>query len=267
MRSRPRNAPSADTRTADVSRVARSGHRCAATIATLFALACATALPLPAAAQANAANAASVDPRPRLNLDAAAYRDVVQDRIIVTLYAERESPQPAAGQAQVSALLNPVLERLRSHPELEVESTGYRTDPVWQQSRIVGWRTRASVQITASPSADFNRLIGELATTLNIQSVAHTLSRDARIAVEHELITEAIEAFHAKARTAAKALGFGSYEIREISIGGSGHFPPQPVARMSMARAASSDEAVPLPTSEGKTTVTTTVNGSVALVR
>lgn len=266
MRSRPRNAPSADTRTADASRVARSGHRWAATIAMLFALACATALPLPAAAQANAANAAAVDPRPRLNLDAAAYRDVVQDRIIVTLYAERESPQPAAGQAQVSALLNPVLERLRSHPELEVESTGYRTDPVWQQSRIVGWRTRASVQITASPSAEFNRLIGELATTLNIQSVAHTLSRDARIAVEHELITEAIEAFHAKARTAAKALGFGSYEIREISIGGSGHFPPQPVPRM-MARAASSDEAVPLPTSEGKTTVTTTVNGSVALVR
>lgn len=242
-------------------------RRYAPMISMLLALGCASAIPIPVAAQAGAsANTAAVDPRPRLNLDAAAYRDVVQDRIIVTLYAERESPQPAAGQTQVSELLNPVLERLRARPELEVESTGYRTDPVWQQSRIVGWRTRASVQITAKPSSEFNRLIGELATTLNIQSVAYTLSRDARLAVERELISEAVGAFHAKAQTATKALGFGSYEIREISIGGSGHFPPQPVARM-MARAASSDEAAPLPSAEGKTTVTTMVNGSVSLVR
>lgn len=267
MRRFSRPAPLAETRTADAGRASPAGRRYAPMLPMLLALACFSTFPSLVAAQPGAtASAAAVDPRPRLNLDATAYRDVVQDRIIVTLYAERESPQPAAGQTQVSELLNPVIERLRAHPELEVESTGYRTDPVWQQSRIVGWRTRASVQITAKPSADFNRLIGELATTLNIQSVAHTLSRDARIAIERELITEAVEAFHGKAQTAAKALGFGSYEIREISIGGSGHFPPQPVARMSMARAAS-DEAAPLPSAEGKTTVTTTINGSVSLVR
>lgn len=208
-----------------------------------------------------------VDLRPRLNLDASAWREVVQDRVVVTVYAEQESPEPAAGQAQVSRRLAPALERLRGNPELEVQSAGYRTEPVWQKSRIVGWRTRGALQITGKPSESFNALVGELATTLNLQSVTYLLSREARLAVEQELIGQAVKAFHEKADTAARALGFRGYEVREISIAGSPG-GPEPIPRpMMMARAASADEAVPLPGAEGRTTVTTTVSGSVVLVR
>ncbi len=206
-----------------------------------------------------------VDLRPRLNLDASAWREVVQDRVVATLYAERESPEPAAGQSQVSQLLAPVLERLKKTSDVEVQSAGYRTDPVWQQGRIVGWRTRGALQLTGKPSESFNALLGELAATLNVQSVAYLLSREARLAVEQELIGQAVQAFHAKADAAARALGFRSYEVREVSIGGSGPIGPEPKTMM-MARAAA-DESVPLPVAEGRTTVTTTVSGSVVLVR
>ncbi|MDT3679408.1 MAG: SIMPL domain-containing protein [Burkholderiaceae bacterium] len=223
---------------------------------------------LPATAQpADAFHAQPVDLRPRLNLDASAWREVVQDRVVATLYAERESPQPAAGQEQVSRLLAPVLERLKGESGIEVQSAGYRTDPVWQQSRIVGWRTRGALQLTAKPSESFNALVGELATTLNVQSVAYLLSREARLEVEQELIGQAVQAFHAKAGAAARALGFRGYEVREVSIAGSGPVGPEPVAKMMMSRAAAADEAVPLPGAEGRTTVTTTVSGSVALTQ
>lgn len=208
-----------------------------------------------------------VDLRPRLNLDASAWREVVQDRVVVTLYAERESPEPAAGQAQVSKLLAPALERLKNTPEVEVQTAGYRTDPVWQQSRIVGWRTRGALQLTGKPSESFNKLVGELATSLNVQSVSYLLSREARLAVEQELIGEAVQAFHAKAEAGVRALGFRSYEVREVSIGGSGPILPEPTPRMMMARAAGADESAPLPGAEGRTTVTTTVSGNVVLLR
>lgn len=209
-----------------------------------------------------------IDQRPRLNLDASAWRDVAQDRVVVTLYAEHESPEPAAGQAQVSRVLAPVLERLKDTPDVEVKSAGYRTDPVWQQSRIVGWRTRGALELTSKPSEAFNALVGDLATTLNVQAVSYHLSREAQRAVEHELIGEAVQAFHAKAEVSARALGFRGYEIREVSIGGSGPIIPQPMPRtMMMSRAADAAESVPLPGAEGKTTVTVMVSGSVALTR
>jgi predicted secreted protein len=236
----------------------------AAIAATLVA-----AAPLAASAQDDSARPHHrVERAPQLSVSATAYRDVVQDRITVTLYAERESPQPAAGQAQVSELLGPVIARLKARDGLEVRTSGYRTDPVWQQSRIVGWRTRGSIQVSAPPSEDFNRLIGELAATLNVESVTSWLSREAQLAVERELIAEAVAAFRAKADTASRALGFTDYTVRDVSIDTPGSVSPEPMPRAMMSRAVSADAApVPLPAAEGKTTVTVTVSGRVALRR
>lgn len=242
-------------------------HRAAmrASLAIVATLVAATASPA-YAQDARADRAQRVERAPQLSVAATAYRDVPQDRVTVTLYAERESPQPAAGQAQVSELLGPVLERLKARPDLEVQSSGYRTDPVWQQSRIVGWRTRGSLQVSAQPSESFNRLVGELATKLNVESVAYWLSRPAQLAIERELIAEAVAAFRAKADTAAKALGFRTYSVRTVSVDGAGPIRPEPVPKVMMSRAASAESApVPLPGAEGKTTVTVSVSGSVAL--
>lgn len=236
--------------------------------ATALALVLGTALgagvAVPAAAQEAASPGARLARAPQLSVSATAYRDVPQDRITVTLYVERESAQPAAGQAQVSELLGPVLARLKARSDLEVQGSGYRTDPVWQQSRIVAWRTRGGLDVSAAPSEAFNQLIGELATRLNVQSVAYSLSRDARLAVEHELIAEAVGAFRAKAGTGARALGFRGYTVRDVSIGDSGPMRPEPVPKMMMARA-SEAAPVPLPAAEGKTAVSVTVSGSVTL--
>lgn len=208
------------------------------------------------------------DAPPRLSLSASASRDVVHDRIAVVLYAEREAPQPAEAQRQVSERLAPVLDRLKSEAGLEVQSAGYRTNPVWQESRVVGWRTHGSIRVSGKPSEAFNRLIGELAGELNVESLEMSLSREARIAAEQELIAQAVAAFRARAQVTAKELGFRGYSIHEVALDGSGPMPPQPIARMAMSRARGDEAApVPLPATEGKTTVTVTMSGSVTLER
>lgn len=201
-----------------------------------------------------------------LSVSASAYRDVEQDRVTVTLYAERESPTPAPGQTQVSQALGPVIELLKARGNLEVQTAGYQTNPVWQQSRVVGWRTRGSIRITTQPSEEFNRLIGELAGKLNIESITYSLSRETQLAVEQSLIAEAVQAFRAKAGAATKALGFRGFAVRDVSIDGAAPPPPQPMPRMmAMARDAAAAEIAPLPSAQGKATVSVTVSGTVAL--
>lgn len=203
---------------------------------------------------------------PQLTLSADAWREVAQDRVSVTLYSSHEAPEPGPAQARVNEQLDPVLQRLKERKDLEVQSAGYRTDPVWKDSRIVAWRARGAIRLTAAPSADFNKLVGELAGTLNVESVAYFLSREARTAVERELIAEAVAAFRAKAQAASQALGYKGFAVRAVSVSDSGPGFPEPAPKAMMARAAMA-EAAPMPIAEGKTTVSVSVSGSVLLER
>lgn len=221
------------------------------------------------AAHAQTASGAAghaIDLRPRLNLDASAAREVTQDRAVAVLYAEQESAEPAVSQSQVSRLLAPALARLKNTADVDVQSSGYRTEPVWQQGRITSWRTRGTLQITGKPSESFNTLVGELATTLNVQSLGYRLSREAHLAAEQELIAQAVDVFRKKAATAAQAMGFRGYEFGEVVLGSS--LPPDagPTPRVAMM-AARSDEAVPVPGAEGRTTVTVSLRGNVVLLQ
>lgn len=222
-------------------------------------------IPIAHAQTAGSAGPTGTDLRPRLTLDASAARQITQDRAIAVLYAEQESSDPAVSQSQVSRLLAPALERLQNTAQVEVQSSGYRTEPVWQQGRITSWRTRGSLQVTGKPSESFNQLVGELAKTLNVQSLGYQLSREAHLAAEQELIAQAVDAFRAKAAAAAKAMGFRGYEFGEVTLDGS--LPPDaaPMPRVAMM-AARSDEAVPLPGAEGRTTVTVSLRGNVILL-
>lgn len=237
----------------------------------LLAMTPACAQSAPAAPTAPAAPAAPAQPAamaefPQLTLSAGAWREVAQDRVMVTLYASHEAPQPGPAQAAVNAQLSPVLERLKGRKDLEVESAGYRTDPVSKDSRIVAWRARGAIRITAAPSEDFNRLIGELSATLNVESIANFLSREGRTSVEQALIADAVAAFRAKAQASATALGYRSWTVRSVSVSDSGPGQPEPMPRVMMSRAASAD-AAPMPIAEGRTTVSVNVSGSVLLER
>jgi len=244
-----------------------------ATLALLGALGAPVLLAMtPACAQsAPAAPAAPAQPAemaefPQLTLSAGAWREVAQDRVMVTLYASHEAPQPGPAQASVNAQLTPVLERLKGRKDLEVQSAGYRTDPVAKDSRIVAWRARGAIRVTAAPSEDFNRLIGELSATLNVESITNFLSREGRASVEQALIADAVAAFRAKAQASATALGYRSWTVRSVSVSDSGPGEPEPMPRVMMSRAASAD-AAPIPIAEGRTTVSVNVSGSVLLER
>jgi predicted secreted protein len=217
-------------------------------------------------ARADQRSPAAAPEFPQLKLSANAAREVAQDRVAVTLFTTQESPTPGPAQAQVNARLAPVIDKLRSRKDVQVESAGYRSDPVWKDSRIVAWRARGAIRITGAPSEDFNKLVGELASSLNVEAVSHFLSRETRIAIEQELIGEAVSAFRAKAQATAQALGYRSWNVRSVTIGQVAPEGPEPGPRVMLSRAAAA-EAAPMPIAEGRTEVTVSVNGVVVLER
>lgn len=100
---------------------------------------------------------------------------------------------------------------------------------------------------------------------MSVARVAFGLSREAREQVEQETTRQAITRFRAQADSYARQFGFSGYQIREVQVGL--QEPPVMLARAPMMRAASVPEGQEsLPVEAGKTTVNSTVSGSVQMV-
>lgn len=236
--------------------------------ATALALALA-ALPALAAAQS-----AVLQPPPQnvVNLTAEASREVPQDLMSISLAVTREGADAAVVQGQLRQALEAALAEARkvARPGLVELRTGafgvfprYTTKP-GAATTITGWQGRAELLVDGSDQAAISQLAGRL-TGLTVARVGFGLSREAREKVEAEVAAQAIGRFKGRAEAYAKQFGFGSYSLREVSVGGGDVAAPvQPMFRVqAMSAGAPGGEAQPV--EAGKTVVSVTVSGSIQL--
>ena len=100
---------------------------------------------------------------------------------------------------------------------------------------------------------------------MDVHTVAFDISPDLRRKTETEAQTKAIAAFRKKAEEITHDFGFRSYSLREASVQAD-HVYGGPMPRMRMVEAkAYSNDATPLPTEPGKSTVRVVVQGSVQM--
>lgn len=102
-------------------------------------------------------------------------------------------------------------------------------------------------------------------TTLSVQRVGYSLSREAREKVEGEVTAQAIARYRAKAADYSRQFGYGGFVIGEINVNADESGPRPVYKAMRTMAAPMADEA--LPTEAGKATVSATVSGSVQLTR
>ena len=98
--------------------------------------------------------------------------------------------------------------------------------------------------------------------------LAHLVQLNTQRAAEEKAQGEAINTFKNRAQQLAKAFGFGSYSIREVSINGNEYGGMQPAAapRMKVMMASPMMEAdSAIPAEPGKTRVEVSVNGSIQM--
>jgi predicted secreted protein len=210
-----------------------------------------------------------------LSLSASASVEVTMDTLSVTLVATREGPDAGLVQSQLRQALEASLVEARkaARPKaLEVQTGAFSLSPRYanpsgrsSQPSITGWIGRAELVIEGRDLTAVAQLVGRL-PAMSVARVAFGLSREAREQFEQETTRQAITRFRTQAESYAQQFGFPGYQIREVQVGL--QEPPVMLARAPGMRAVGMqavEEA--LPVEAGKTTVSSTVSGSVQMLR
>ena len=234
-------------------------------LALVCASVLATALPTLAAAQAQVA---PKDPEGVISLASSATVQVPNDWIRVEFTATKEGTDAAAVQTALKEALGAALAQARqvAKPDghVEVQGGGFSLQPRMNAKGIVnGWTGTTSLWVQGRDMGAIAELAGRI-TSMTVGNLGYSVSREAREKVEADTSAQAIARFRAKAADYAKAFGYTTFSLREVSVATDNGQPPPPRMFAMRAKLASSGDDS-LPVEAGSGTVTSTVNGTVQM--
>ena len=236
-------------------------------LALVFACALSTALPTLARAQAQA-QFTPKDPEGVVSLASSATVQVPNDWIRVEFTTTKEGTDAAAVQTALKEALGAALGQARqvAKPDghVEVQGGGFSLQPRMNTKGIVnGWTGTTSMWVQGRDMGTIAELAGRI-TSMTVGNLGYSVSREAREKVEADTSAQAIARFRAKAADYAKAFGYTTFSLREVSVATDNGQPPPPRMFAMRAKLASSGDDS-LPVEAGSGTVTSTVNGTVQM--
>jgi predicted secreted protein len=199
----------------------------------------------------------------RVQLSADASMQVENDTLTAQLYAQREGSDLAQLADEVNRKITQAVARAKQVEGVSVQTQSYQTYPVYQQQRLSGWRVRQSIRLESRDGAKLSRLLGELQSSLALESLQYSVSPSQRQGAEERLIKQAIDAFQQRAALVTKQLGRRDYRLVEMHINTAG----EPVRPMRMrAGVMAMDSATAPPSLEaGSQSLEVSVNGTIEL--
>lgn len=217
-----------------------------------------------------AASAGTEPPRERLSLQASASTEVARDVLSIAFSTTKEGSDPAGVQTALKQALDAALAEARkiAKPgQVDVQTGGFSLSPRYapKTGQINGWQGSAELLVEGKDIAAIAQLVGRI-STLAVQRVGYSLSREAREKVEGDVTAQAIARYRAKAADYSRQFGYGGFVIGEVSINAD-ETGPRPAFKLMRAAVSSSVADEALPTEAGKATVSVTVSGSVQLTR
>lgn len=209
-------------------------------------------------------------PRERIHLSASASTEVTRDVLNIGFATTKEGSDPAAVQMALKQALDAALEqarRIAKPGQVDVRTGGFSLQPRYapKTGQINGWQGSAELLVEGKDTTAIAQLAGRI-STLSIQRVGYSLSREAREKVEGEITAQAIARYRAKASDYSRQFGYGGYVIGEVNINANDDGGTRPMFAAARMKTMAMDEA-PLPTEAGKATVTVTVSGSVQMTQ
>jgi len=198
----------------------------------------------------------------QVELRAEVSREVPNDLMSARLSVEAHDTSPAEVAAALNRATAEAIITAAAFDRVKAQTGQTYTYPVYDPSqRLVGWRGRAEVRVESQDFQALAQLAAKLQPTMQLGGIAFAISPAQRRKVESELITEAVEAFRARAVIAQRALGGNSYRIRRVALDTGGTPTPRPFATMRAAPAAAGGSAPPPVFEGGETRVEVTAIG------
>ncbi|MCU7886433.1 MAG: SIMPL domain-containing protein [Candidatus Thiodiazotropha sp. (ex Lucinoma annulata)] len=154
----------------------------------------------------------------RINLSAQAAIEVDNDTLIAVMYAQKEGNDLALLTDSVNQLVTEGVDKAKRSAGIKVQTLSYQTSPVYQQQRLTGWRVRQSIRLESLQSDKLSTLIGELQSSLALESLSYAISPAQRQKVEESLMLQAIDEFQRRADLVTKQLERSQYRLVEMVI-------------------------------------------------
>ncbi|MBV8648591.1 SIMPL domain-containing protein [Paludibacterium sp.] len=210
--------------------------------------------------------AAAEDTATVLELTASSQREVANDQLDVTLYAEDSRAQPAPLADSLNRKTAAALAEAKGYSAVQASSGAYASWPQYDKNnQIKGWQGRAEIHLRTRDFVQGAQLVAKLQQTLLLSSVDFSVSDAARRTIEQQMLPEAIAQLQATAKIAAGALGKTHVSVRELNVGNSGNMP-RPVMAMMAKRASGNTDSVATPDWQaGTSTLQLQVSGKLAV--
>ncbi|MEN8175401.1 MAG: SIMPL domain-containing protein [Pseudomonadota bacterium] len=209
-----------------------------------------------------AATAAEEAPRyDQVSFSVDAVQATPNDLLVAVMYAEAEGLDATPLAQQVNEAIAWALVAAKSRQEVDVQTLDYRTQPIYQDGRINGWRVSQSLRLQSGDGQVLSVLMGELQERLAMRSLDYRISSEKRGEVQETLIKKAIKAFRTRAEMVTTAFGGSGYRLVDVQVDTSGDRPiPRPYATRAMAM-----EAAAPPIEAGTQDLRVEVSGTIEL--
>lgn len=191
--------------------------------------------------------------------------DVDNDTLVAVLYVQREGRRAQDLARVVNSIMNKALQTVEGIDQIKTQTQAYRTNAVYKENEIAGWRVHQSVRLESRDSRLLGDTIGTLQEWLNVQSISYRVSDEQRRQYSAELIETALQRFQQRAKLIADSLGRKGYRLVSLRINDGQGPMPMPV-EMRMDRM-SAKLASPAPRIEaGTQRIEVTVSGEIELL-
>ena len=202
---------------------------------------------------------------PYASLQAEAVTEVARDTVRLTLTAEVSDSEQAQVASALSGTVDSVMKQVRGKKDIKTYSGNFQVWPMNDKDgRISNWRGKAEIILESTDFEAVSKLAAEVADRMPITNLAFSVAPRERARYEAELMQEAATAFRERAEALAKALGYESYSIREVQLGGSGA-AYQPERRMMAMAMAADSAAVGVPLEGGTERISLSIQGTIFL--
>jgi predicted secreted protein len=214
-------------------------------------------------------HAQTIAPEPLnlVRLDATVSSPITPDTAVITMAAERSGADASAITQQINKTMGDAVREAKATSGVDAITGNFVTHQQYDnKGNVIGWTVRADLILKSKDFGVLGKLSGNLSQTLKVISSGFEVSRDLKAREDAALLTQGLQAFQTKAKTAAQTLGFNGYTIREIAIQQAQlEQPHQPRPMMMMARGAAMADAAPVQIEAGRTAMNLTVSGSIQL--
>ncbi len=201
----------------------------------------------------------------RIHLNATASAEVVNDTLVAVLFSQREGKDAAELSNEVNDAVAWALGKTKAATQIDVQTLGYQTQPIYRDRRLDGWRVRQSLRLESREPDRLAKLLGTLQERLAVESVGYAISPARLREAEESLMVEALGLFHARAELVRTKLGAAGFRMVEVSVDGAGGPPPMPRAALAMEMRSAA--ATPPTLEPGTRDVSVTVRGTIELER